>query len=547
MRILNVTQSYAPFFEFGGPPVKVRALAEGLAERGHQVTVLTADWGLQHRLMEYPAETQSTQGPFGHEINSNGVTTIYLPNWFHYRAISWNPALGRFLRARLGAFDIVHIFGLYDLLGFRVAAECRNRNIPYVVEPIGMFVPIVRNLPLKRVYHRLFGGKLFAGAAAIIATADQEKTELIASGISKEKIVVRRNGVDVPASFPSRGSFRASLQIPDDAKLLLFLGRLSAKKSPDLLLRAFADVFYRQKGLRDRLQLAFVGPDEGGMLASLQSNTSKLGLTGAVHFVRPLSGDAKWSAYRDANIFVLPSQNENFGNTAAESVAAGTPVILSDQCGIAPLLADIAGLAVPHNQAQLAEAIESLLLNDSLYRKLERAVPPQSLHSIGTNLWTPWLTFTELLRVLPTRRTINSLMRNSDKLPISHRLFLLVWRVSNCLLIIALIASIASGVWEYSVRHYLRGFSDAIVPEASAPVEKVQAILAWMRNGPPRLEVTQPSEVSPRDPQDTLNYRQLLTVCGSATNAFEPFSERGAGDAPPSLAHAGAHHQACCR
>ncbi len=244
--------------------------------------------------------------------------------------------------------------GLYDLLGFRVAAECRKHNIPYVVEPIGMFVPIVRNLPLKHVYHRLFGRELLAGAAAIIATADQEKAELIAGGISKDKIVVRRNGVDVPASLPPRGAFRVSLQIPEDAKLLLFLGRLSSKKSPDLLLRAFADVINRQKLPRNQLHLAFVGPDEGGMLRSLQSATSKLDLAGSVHFVPPLSGDSKWSAYRDADIFVLPSQNENFGNTAAESVAAGTPVILSDHCGIAPLLAGIAGLAVPHNQAQLA-------------------------------------------------------------------------------------------------------------------------------------------------------------------------------------------------
>ena len=49
MRILNVTQTYAPFLEFGGPPVKVRALSEALARRGHQVTVLTADWGLESR------------------------------------------------------------------------------------------------------------------------------------------------------------------------------------------------------------------------------------------------------------------------------------------------------------------------------------------------------------------------------------------------------------------------------------------------------------------------------------------------------------------
>ena len=49
MRILNVTQSYAPFYEFGGPPVKVEALANGLAQRGHSVTVLTADWGYAQR------------------------------------------------------------------------------------------------------------------------------------------------------------------------------------------------------------------------------------------------------------------------------------------------------------------------------------------------------------------------------------------------------------------------------------------------------------------------------------------------------------------
>src|SRR2546429_5139556 len=45
--LLNVTETYAPFLEFGGPPVKVRALAEGLARSGHPVTVLTADWGLE--------------------------------------------------------------------------------------------------------------------------------------------------------------------------------------------------------------------------------------------------------------------------------------------------------------------------------------------------------------------------------------------------------------------------------------------------------------------------------------------------------------------
>ena len=111
-------------------------------------------------------------------------------------------------------------------------------------------------------------------------------------------------------------------------------------------------------------------------------------------------------------------------------------------------------------------------------------------------------------------------MKSFFQRPVSHRIFRLIWWTSNFLLLLALAASLGNGVWEYSVRKYLKGFSDAIVPEAYTPVEKVEAILAWMRNGPPRFEVTQLAVVSPRDPQDTLNYRQLLEVCGSATNAF---------------------------
>ena len=65
MRILNVTQTYAPFLEFGGPPVKVRALSEALTRRGHEVTVLTADWGLEARFPADVGTTGATRSPFG--------------------------------------------------------------------------------------------------------------------------------------------------------------------------------------------------------------------------------------------------------------------------------------------------------------------------------------------------------------------------------------------------------------------------------------------------------------------------------------------------
>ena len=368
MRILKVTQSYAPFFEFGGPPAKVGALARGLAARGHEVTVLTADWGLEARANAAEAGN-AERSPFGWRTMQDGVAAIYLPTWWRYRATTWNPAAKRFCRAQLGSFDVAHIFGLYDLLGPAVAAACVKRNIPYVLEPIGMFVPIVRSFWLKRMYHAMYGKQLFERASAVVATAQQEVEELASGGVDRRKILLRRNGVERPAHLPEPGAFRRKWEIAENESVVLFLGRLSEKKSPDLLLRAFASLKKRDTA-RNNLRLVFAGPDEGGMRARLAQMAAELGVTAQTLFTGAVFGEEKWAAYRDADVFVLPSQNENFGNTAAESAAAGTPVVVTEQCGIAPLIADIAGLVVPHDAEPLAGAIRMVIGDPATRAKL---------------------------------------------------------------------------------------------------------------------------------------------------------------------------------
>jgi glycosyltransferase involved in cell wall biosynthesis len=369
MRILNVTATYTPFLEFGGPPVKVHALAQRLAHRGHQVSVLSADWGVEARLPTLPSEIRADRSPFGWRLTEGSVQSIYLPTWLRYRALSWNPAVGRYCRARLTHFDVVHIFGLYDLLGPAVAAACRRRRLPYVVEPIGMFLPIVRNFWLKRMYHLALGGPLLQGASALIATSEQEVEELAAGGLAREKIVLRPNGVAAPAAWPVPGTFRAAHGIPRDAWVLLFLGRLSAKKSPDLLLNAFASLPQRFGG--KAVHLVFAGPDESSMRSRLAQEAAQLAISPRVHFTGAVFEADKWSAYRDADIFVLPSQNENFGNTAAEAVAAGTPVVVTRQCGIAPALQNRAGLVVEHDARELAAAVTVILEDPATRTRLQ--------------------------------------------------------------------------------------------------------------------------------------------------------------------------------
>lgn len=101
-----------------------------------------------------------------------------------------------------------------------------------------------------------------------------------------------------------------------------------------------------------------------------------------------------------------------------------------------------------------------------------------------------------------------------------HRIFRGVWSSVNLLLLATFLAVIYSSGWEFSVRRYLDGFSDAIVPDSEPAERQVEAILDWMRRGPPRTVAANPLSLDTRDPQTTLNYRQLLSVCGTATNAF---------------------------
>lgn len=118
------------------------------------------------------------------------------------------------------------------------------------------------------------------------------------------------------------------------------------------------------------LSLVFVGPDEGGMQKQLMQMAERLDVRAQVHFAGALFGEEKWAAYRDADVFVLPSQNENFGNTAAEAAAARTPGIVTEGCGIAPLLRDVAALVVPHDATAISRAIARVVTERGLHEQL---------------------------------------------------------------------------------------------------------------------------------------------------------------------------------
>jgi glycosyltransferase involved in cell wall biosynthesis len=364
MRILKVVQAYYPFQEKGGPVVKVRALATGLAQRGHDVTVLTADLGID----AYRARGENFERcEWGWRAKENGVETIYLRTIGRYRALTVNSGVSRFCEASLDRFELAHFYGLYDLLGPAVSRFCIRRRMPYMIEPMGMHRPIDRSFRLKRLWHRTVGRSFLRNADKFVATSELERDDLLEQGVLADKVLTRYNGVDVGLSNSSapRGAFREKWMIPSNEPMVLFLSRLIPRKGADILIEAFAQV-----RLQGRLVIA--GPEgEPGYLAYLEGCAANAGVADRTIFTGPLFDVDKQAALFDADLFVLPSRYENFANVAAEAIACDVPVIVTNACGIHSLVEGRAGLVIRPAKAELAKALREMLYDSHLYARMK--------------------------------------------------------------------------------------------------------------------------------------------------------------------------------
>lgn len=339
MRILQVSSFYYPELKFGGPPLKIHALSKGLRQHGHEVSVLT-----------FFSEDAARTG----ETDYDGVSVRYLP-WAGTGLRQWPRDRAAIARAVQMA-DVVHVHGLYNLLGPLALVAARRAGKPCVLEPLGMFTPRGRNQWVKRLYHRAFTHRMARQARVVIATSPQEFKELEPLG-QPPKLVLRRNGIDVEtfAKLPSADIFRRKLGIPADRRVVLFLGRLSPVKNLEQFIEAFARVRLANT------TLALVGPAEPDYEARLRALAQRLGIAGDVAFAGALYDEEKLSALAAADLFVMPSLIESYGNAVAEAVAAGRPVLLTDTCGIAPAIHERAGLAVPLGVETLAHGLRTML------------------------------------------------------------------------------------------------------------------------------------------------------------------------------------------
>jgi glycosyltransferase involved in cell wall biosynthesis len=280
-----------------GPSYTVRRQCEALIDVGENVQLVTLDWAPHSWTLPFMQEFPFGIGP---------------------RKLGNSPQMRRWLSRTVssGQADIVHNHGLWMMTNVYAGWATRGQKCRLVVSPRGTLSEraLKESARIKRVFWTLLQKPAFRHAACFHATAESELEDIRRAGF-RQPVCIIPNGIDVP-ELPRNGV--------SGRKTLLYLGRIHAIKGIDILLHAW-------KELSDRFpewDLRIVGSDDGGYLPQMQKLAAELGLQ-RMKFSGPLFNEEKWRAYNDADLFVLPSHSENFGVTVAESLAAGTPVVVT--------------------------------------------------------------------------------------------------------------------------------------------------------------------------------------------------------------------------
>jgi glycosyltransferase involved in cell wall biosynthesis len=345
VRILFAAPAWAPSRAFGGPVVAAGALVSRLVARGNVVDVLTTTILDLHR-------RPSARSRIG---VVDGATVHYLGTPLRYRWMGITPTLPVAL-ARLNRPDVVHVFGFRDPVTTGTAAWCRLARVPYVFEPLGMFEPRLRKVALKRLLDGTLYRGVARGAAAVVVASERERDAVVACGVPPEKVHVRGNGFPPPETGPGPGPghVRHEFGIPDGSPVILYVGRIATGKGIDHLLAALHEL--------PDAHLVIAGPDDRHGVSTEGERVHTL----------PVSEEPPHELYPQADVFVLASAGESFGMVAAEAAAAGTPVIVSDRCGIATFFRDGEALIVPYEREAVVGAIRRVLADPSLREQLSR-------------------------------------------------------------------------------------------------------------------------------------------------------------------------------
>lgn len=347
LRILHVISSFD--FSKGGTTAALLGMAVSQKRAGLETSIV-ATWTEPH-------ENAATE-----QAEEAGVpVTLVGPAKGRFQS---HPQLKPTLQQQIAQADIIHIHALYEDIQHIAAVTSRKLQKPYVISPHGMLDPYIlaHNRWLKKAYMFWRLRKDLNCAKALCYTTPTEQ-KLVEPLKLKPTGVVETLGIHLEEfeHLPARGFLRQRMPDIGQRRIVLFLSRVHEKKGLDLLVPAFA-----QAKLENAV-LVIAGPDsEDGYMQKVKGFARQAGIEDKVFSTGMLHGKERIQAYVDAELFALCSYQENFGIVVPEALAAGLPVVISDQVNVCDDVKKFeVGTVVPTRQEKLTEAIQYWMTDEN--------------------------------------------------------------------------------------------------------------------------------------------------------------------------------------
>lgn len=341
MNILRIIGSVDP--SQGGPIEGLRRSTDVLTQAGHHTEVLSLDDPDASCLKTFPFKVHAL---------GTGIT--------RYR---YTRKINSWISDNAHRFDVAVVHGLWNHASVGGGQALIKAGLPYVVFTHGMMDPWFKTAyPLKHAAKQLFWwlsqGAVLNNAQRVLFTSEDEmissRNVFRPATYTETTVPYGAAEIDLKDHEGARAAFRKIVPELSNAPYFLFLSRIHPKKGCDLLIEAFGDFALRNPDHH----LVIAGPDQAGLVSSLKERAEALGFLNRLHFPGMLQGDEKWGAYLEAEAFVLPSHQENFGIVVAEALGSGAPVLTTDKVNIwREVLSSGAGYIEPDTQ----EGITALL------------------------------------------------------------------------------------------------------------------------------------------------------------------------------------------
>jgi glycosyltransferase involved in cell wall biosynthesis len=368
LRVLLVTDSYPPVL--GGSEIEAQRFASAMIRRGHQVQVLCSGGSPMPALRDW--------------LDPTGVPVTILARRSTGVQKHWVFAaeVARTLLTRRSDYDLVYFLmqGLHLLTGL---AATRLLGKPAVVKISGSGI-----IPLMQASRagRIELDWLLKWRVPVMLLNDGMVEEAAAAGFSREDLVWMPNPVDIDEFRPAQpgeiAAWRARHEIPPDALVGIYVGRLSSEKGLTGLLGGFAEA---ARQVPEAL-LLLVG--DGIQRAELESLAARLNLSPRrVRFVGRVDVKEVPSWLRASDAFALTSPNEGFPCSLVEAMAVGLPSVVSDIAANLQLVdAGVHGLTVPFDdESAIGSAFVTLFRDPELRTAMGRNARTRVIENYATD------------------------------------------------------------------------------------------------------------------------------------------------------------------